>query len=82
MPPFRPEGALRSVLQPEGMNVVNSAGAAASQTVFHCHTHVVPRWPGDAMGPIWPPRGGGFGDATELDALADRIFSAIGTARP
>ncbi|MEU6986093.1 HIT domain-containing protein [Streptomyces sp. NPDC046324] len=73
--------ALRSVLEPEGMNVVNSAGRAASQSVFHCHTHLVPRWPGDAMGPIWPPRGGGFDD-DELDVLVDRVSSAIGGTSP
>ncbi|MGI5376073.1 HIT domain-containing protein [Streptomyces sp. CA-251387] len=25
------------------MNVINSAGAAATQTVFHTHVHLVPR---------------------------------------
>lgn len=30
--------ALRAALEPEGMNVINSAGTAASQSVFHCHT--------------------------------------------
>ncbi|MFD5037284.1 HIT family protein [Streptomyces sp. NPDC058377] len=67
--------ALRSVLEPEGMNVINSAGTAASQSVFHCHTHLVPRWQGDAMGPIWPPKGSAFGDDAELDALAGQISS-------
>lgn len=42
------------VLRPEGLNIINSSGAAASQTVWHLHIHVVPRWTGDDMGPIWP----------------------------
>ena len=46
--------ALRAVLAPEGMNVISSAGAAASQTVMHLHVHLVPRWSGDAIGDIWP----------------------------
>ncbi|MBP5939933.1 HIT family protein [Streptomyces acidiscabies] len=48
--------ALRRALAPDGLNVVNSAGAAATQTVFHLHAHLVPRWHGDAFGPLWPAR--------------------------
>ncbi|MGJ5897329.1 HIT family protein [Streptomyces niveiscabiei] len=48
--------ALRRALSPDGPNVVNSAGAAATQTVFHLHVHLVPRWHGDAFGPLWPGR--------------------------
>ncbi len=47
--------ALQTVLHPDGMNLISSAGAAASQTVFHLHLHVVPRWDGDRVGEIWPP---------------------------
>jgi len=46
--------ALRHALAPDGLNIVNSAGAAASQTVFHLHIHLVPRWHGDTFGPLWP----------------------------
>lgn len=46
--------AVREAMQPEGLNVIQSNGQAATQTVFHLHVHVVPRWEGDAMGPIWP----------------------------
>ena len=38
------------------MNVISSAGLAASQTVMHLHIHLVPRWEGDAIGDIWPPK--------------------------
>ncbi|MGV7921493.1 HIT domain-containing protein, partial [Mycobacterium kansasii] len=47
--------ALRSALLPEGLNVIQSNGEAATQTVPHLHVHLVPRRSGDAMGPIWPP---------------------------
>ncbi len=47
--------ALREALQPEGLNVINSNGRAATQTVFHLHVHLVPRWQGDHIGSIWPP---------------------------
>lgn len=47
-------GAIREAVQPEGLNVIQSNGEVATQTVFHLHVHLVPRWDGDAMGPIWP----------------------------
>ena len=45
---------LREAFNLEGMNVINSAGELASQTVEHLHVHLVPRYRGDAMGEIWP----------------------------
>ena len=47
--------AVRTALSPDGLNIIQSNGAAATQTVQHLHVHVVPRWAGDAIGPIWPP---------------------------
>lgn len=47
--------ALRRALEPEGLNVINSTGEAASQSVLHLHVHLVPRWAGDHIGNIWPP---------------------------
>ncbi|WP_226485855.1 HIT family protein [Streptomyces parvulus] len=47
--------AIRLALNPDGINMINSAGAAASQSIFHLHVHLVPRWNGDAFGDIWPP---------------------------
>ncbi|MFD6445917.1 HIT family protein [Promicromonospora sp. NPDC060204] len=49
-------GVVRKALRPEGLNVIQSNGAAATQTVFHLHVHLVPRRAGDAMGRIWPAR--------------------------
>ncbi len=46
---------IRTALSPEGLNVIQSNGAAATQTVFHLHVHLVPRWEGDALGRLWPP---------------------------
>jgi diadenosine tetraphosphate (Ap4A) HIT family hydrolase len=48
--------ALKAALRPEGLNIINSSGAAASQTIFHLHVHLVPRWENDRMGNIWPPK--------------------------
>jgi histidine triad (HIT) family protein len=47
--------ALRRALSPDGLNIINSTGEAASQTVFHLHVHLVPRWSGDHIGNLWPP---------------------------
>ena len=34
-------------------NIITSAGAAATQTVFHLHVHVVPRASGDGLALPW-----------------------------
>ncbi len=47
--------AIEKALDPDGMNLISSAGRVASQTVFHLHLHLVPRWPDDRIGNIWPP---------------------------
>lgn len=47
--------AVKKALHPEGLNLIQSNGKAASQTIFHLHIHIVPRWKGDAVGRIWPP---------------------------
>ncbi len=48
--------AIKSSLEPDGLNLITSAGAAAEQTVSHLHLHVVPRWEDDGFGHIWPPK--------------------------
>jgi histidine triad (HIT) family protein len=47
--------AVRQALSPAGMNLISSSGEVAEQSVFHLHLHVVPRYPGDHIDPIWPP---------------------------
>lgn len=46
---------IEEVLQPEGLNVIQSNGRVAEQSVLHVHVHVVPRWSSDPVGTIWPP---------------------------
>ena len=38
----------------QGFNIGMNAGAAAGQTIFHCHIHLIPRRHGD----VENPRGG------------------------
>ena len=61
--------ALRSTLEPDGLNLITSSGEAAEQSVFHLHLHVVPRWNHDAFGEIWPaesPQFPGLEDAATM----------------
>jgi histidine triad (HIT) family protein len=53
---LRVAGAIREALVPEGLNIIQSNGEAASQTVMHLHIHVVPRSRNDEMGAIWPEK--------------------------
>lgn len=66
--------AIRRALEPDGMNLITSSGAAAEQTVFHIHLHVVPRWSGDAIGPIWPDTAPKWSD---LPSVARQIRAAL-----
>lgn len=36
--------AIKTAFNPIGMNTVNNNGAAAGQTVFHYHLHLIPRY--------------------------------------
>lgn len=64
---------IRAALEPAGFNLLNSSGAAAWQTVFHFHVHVIPRYEDDPLKLPWIPDAGA---ADEIAALADRIREA------
>jgi histidine triad (HIT) family protein len=53
----------------DGVTVMQSNGAAAWQTVFHYHVHVIPRYEGDPLVLPWTP-GGEPADAEGLERLA------------
>jgi histidine triad (HIT) family protein len=75
--------AIGKALRPEGMNLISSAGQAASQTVPHLHLHVVPRWPGDPMGNLWPPSPSLDGDLLDQTAAAVRdAYRAVSAGSP
>jgi histidine triad (HIT) family protein len=54
----------------DGVNLVNSCGAVAWQTVFHFHVHVIPRYEGDPLRLPWVPAPG---DPTEIAAAAQEL---------
>jgi histidine triad (HIT) family protein len=53
----------------DGVTVMQSNGAAAWQTVFHYHVHVIPRYDRDPLVLPWTP-GGEPAPADELEAIA------------
>lgn len=75
---LRASHALKNALSPDGLNLINSAGEAASQTIFHVHFHLVPRWHGDQFGEIWPPRSGRRAEAETIAAVRES-FSGLGS---
>jgi len=58
-----------AALQPDGINVVQSNGAAAGQDVFHYHVHIIPRWHDDGVVAFWQPGQLAADDAQILAAL-------------
>ncbi|MGN6867488.1 MAG: HIT family protein [Solirubrobacteraceae bacterium] len=57
-------------LQPAGINLINSCGAAAWQTVFHFHVHVIPRYEDDPLKLPWVPA---QGDLDEIAGVAGEL---------
>ncbi|MGH2889186.1 MAG: HIT family protein [Solirubrobacteraceae bacterium] len=57
-------------LDADGVNLLNSCGAPAWQTVFHFHIHVIPRYRDDPLRLPWIP---GPGDAAEIAAAAAQL---------
>ena len=53
-----------------GVNLVNSCGAAAWQTVFHFHIHVIPRYENDPLQLPWIPSDG---DPDEIKAAGEEL---------
>ena len=53
----------------DGVNLLNSCGRPAWQTVFHFHMHVIPRYEGDPLQlPVKPGAGG-----NDLAAVAEEL---------
>jgi histidine triad (HIT) family protein len=54
----------------DGVNLLNSCGAAAWQTVFHFHIHVIPRYEDDPLRLPWVPSSG---DPEQIAAAAQEL---------
>jgi histidine triad (HIT) family protein len=63
----------REALGADGVNLMNSWGSDAWQTVFHFHIHVIPRYAGDPLKLPWRPAPG---DEGEIAAAAEALRGA------
>ena len=54
----------------DGVNLLNSCGSPAWQTVFHFHIHVIPRYDGDPLRLPWTPAPG---DPDEIAAAGAEL---------
>ena len=53
----------------DGVNLLNSCGSVAWQTVFHFHVHVIPRYDDDPLKLPWIPREGDMDEIQRTGAL-------------
>jgi histidine triad (HIT) family protein len=60
----------RDRLSADGVNLINSCGSVAWQTVFHFHCHVVPRYADDPLKLPWVPTPG---DMAEIAETAEEL---------
>jgi histidine triad (HIT) family protein len=54
----------------DGVNLLNSCGRAAWQTVYHFHIHVIPRFADDPLRLPWTPEPG---DPEQIAAVAQEL---------
>jgi histidine triad (HIT) family protein len=67
--------AVRTALEPDGLNVMQANGAAAFQSVPHLHLHLIPRFANDGKGFDWKLVAG---NREEILANAEKIKGALG----
>lgn len=58
----------------DGINILQNNGAAAGQSVFHLHFHIIPRFEKDGILPVWPQGSYKDGEAAEM---AEKINQRI-----
>jgi len=67
--------AIQKALAPDGMRISQFNGAAAGQTVFHYHVHIIPMQEGLRTG----AHGRDQADPQQLESLAAQIRAALGS---
>jgi histidine triad (HIT) family protein len=65
--------AVDRAIQPDGILLKQYNRAAAGQSIFHVHFHVVPRWEGVGLA----PHGKVMVDAAKLEPIAAKIRSDL-----
>lgn len=66
--------AIRTALNPDGLNLFQANEVAGFQTVFHFHLHLIPRWKNDSIRSPWRPR---EGSPEEIGDIAIKIREAL-----
>jgi histidine triad (HIT) family protein len=66
--------AVKKAYSPEGVTLYQANGAAAGQTVFHFHLHLVPRYDQDGMALAWPTKNP---PREQLEANAAKLRAAL-----
>jgi histidine triad (HIT) family protein len=66
--------AVNAAVQPDGLNLVQSNGRGAAQSVPHFHVHVLPRRLGDNLLVNWQLRPG---DMAHIAQVAERIRALL-----
>ena len=61
---------MKERLGADGVNLLNSCGASAWQSVFHFHVHVIPRYAEDPLRLPWTPEPG---DSEQIAAAAREL---------
>jgi histidine triad (HIT) family protein len=64
---------IKQAMGAEGILIQQFNGAAAGQTVFHLHVHIIPRKDGEAL----KPHAGTMADQTRLAAVAEKIRKTL-----
>ena len=67
--------ALKATVQPDGLNMLQANGAAAFQSVFHYHLHLIPRWNNDGKGFDWKLVPGA---REQIMRIGDKLRTALG----
>jgi histidine triad (HIT) family protein len=62
-------GRVSGALGADGVTITQANGAAAGQTVFHYHVHVIPRFEHDGVIPSWVPGKAGPDELARMGAL-------------
>lgn len=66
--------AIKKTLSCDGINILQNNGAAAGQSVFHLHFHIIPRYEDDNVTIPW--RSVSYEDG-EANQLADKIKALL-----
>lgn len=66
--------AVLAALEPTGVNLLQSNGPGAGQSVPHLHVHILPRYPDDKVRLNWAYEPG---DKAEIAAICERLKAVL-----